>query len=279
MLDQDPIIAVSELVPLLDRGDVVVLDCRFSLADCGAGRRVYEAGHIPGARHLDLERDMARQPAPSEGRHPLPKPEHFVAALERLGVQHDTRVVAYDDAGGAFAARAWWMLGWISHPDVRVLDGGLGAWREAGHALEAGAANVPAVRYGPWRLEPHRHVETQAVAERDAACDVLLDARAPARYRGEHEPIDPVAGHVPGATNLPFERCLDGRGRFRSSAELRALFDETLGGRRAIAMCGSGVTACHLLLAMARAGLPRGRLYAGSWSEWIRDPERPVARG
>jgi thiosulfate/3-mercaptopyruvate sulfurtransferase len=273
------LIDAVDLHDRLDDPRTVVLDCRFTLSDPDAGRRAYVAGHIPRARYADLNRDLSREAASHEGRHPLPAPDVFAATLGRLGVERSSDVVLYDDAGGAIAARAWWMLRWLGHPRVAVLDGGLAAWKAAGYALEAGDSSPTTVAYAPWDADPSMWVTTEDLAHLRAAGHVVLDARAPARYRGEAEPIDPVAGHVPDALNLPFDRSLDADGRFRDPDALRRLFAERLKGRPAVAMCGSGVTACHLLLAMEIAEIPGGTLYVGSWSEWIRDAERPIALG
>lgn len=274
------LINIDELAYALERGpETIVLDCRFELREPDAGRRAYEAGHIPTARYVDLDRDLARRPEAGDGRHPLPAPDALAATLGRLGVLRTSRVVAYDDAGGAFAARAWWLLRWLGHAEVAVLNGGLPAWQAAGLELETGTPRWAETTYAPWQPDDGLWVATEEVVPLQESGHVLLDARAPARFRGEVEPIDPVAGHVPGAVNLPFDRCLDADGRFADPADVARLLETVLGGRPAITMCGSGVTACHLLLAMAHAGLPQGRLYVGSWSEWISDPSRPVALG
>lgn len=279
MTRQNDLIDAETLAHRLDDPSTIVLDCRFTLTLPAAGRRAYAAGHIPRARYADLDRDLARMAAPHEGRHPLPAPESFAATLGRLGVERASEVVVYDDAGGAIAARAWWMLRWLGHPRVRVLDGGLAAWEQAGQPLEAGEQAWKHTTYEPWEADSSMWVATDEVSALQDAGHVVLDARAPIRYRGEAEPIDPVAGHVPRAVNLPFDRCLDATGRFLDADALRRLFETSLAGGEAVAMCGSGVTACHLLLAMSVAGIPAGRLYVGSWSEWIRDPGRPIALG
>ena len=236
-----------------------------------------------GAQHADLERDLSGPPTPLSGRHPLPDPVQLATRLGALGVGPDTQVVAYDDGPGAMAARLWWLCRWIGHEAVAVLDGGLRAWRAAGGSVTA-ATSAPQ----PRELHPRRSLARTATADSlhaatlAAAGTCLVDARTPQRFRGQAEPIDPVAGHVPGARNHPFERNLDADGRFLPPAALRERWAQTLGGARpqqVVAMCGSGVTACHLLLALEHAGLPGARLYAGSWSEWIRDPRRPVATG
>jgi thiosulfate/3-mercaptopyruvate sulfurtransferase len=280
---QSPLIDAAELAKHLEDDDWVVVDCRFTLTDAPAGRRAYERGHIPGARYADLDRDLARTPGSSDGRHPLPSPEAFATTLGRWGVTAASTVVAYDDGSGAIAARLWWLLGWLGHERRAVLDGGFAAWQQAGLPIATAAPRVEPRRY---EIAGQRSgasvVTTDELARRQAAGDLLVDARAAPRYRGEQEPIDPVAGHVPGARNRPFSTNVTASGGFRPPQELREELVQLLAGRaptQLIAMCGSGVTACHLLLAMEHAGLGGGALYAGSWSEWIRDPRRPIKRG
>jgi thiosulfate/3-mercaptopyruvate sulfurtransferase len=277
-----PLIDASSLARHLDDPAWVIVDCRFTLTDPAAGRTAYSRSHIPGARYADLDRDLARPPGPREGRHPLPASEDFAQRLGAWGIGHDTTVVAYDEGGGAIAARLWWMLRWLGHDRSLVLDGGLAAWEAAKLPLQADSPRVQAIRYAPRPVAAHAVVTAAQIPEIIAAGGLLLDARGAVRYRGEQEPIDPVAGHVPGAVNRPFSENLNVSGRFKDATDLRAEIESLLGGRApsdAVAMCGSGVTACHLLLAMAVAGLEGGKLYAGSWSEWIRDPGRPVRTG
>jgi thiosulfate/3-mercaptopyruvate sulfurtransferase len=261
-----------------------IVDCHFKLADPEAGAREHAEGTIPGALYAHLDRDLSGPVIPGRtGRHPLPSREAFAATLGRWGIDADTQVVAFDDMGGAFAARLWWMLRWVGHRAAAVLDGGIGAWIGSGHALEPGRSFDGT----PTRFEPGPSLVTSATADEVlAAIDdpgvVLLDARAAPRYRGENETTDPIAGHIAGARSAPFAANLGADGRFRPSAELRAHFEERLAGTapdRAITYCGSGVTACHDVLAMAHAGLPLPRLYPGSWSEWITNPARPRATG
>ncbi|AOU99056.1 hypothetical protein BI364_14900 [Acidihalobacter yilgarnensis] len=259
---------------------IVLVDCRFDLAHPNAGRQAYLAGHLPGAVYAHLDEALSGHLGPDTGRHPLPTPEAFGARCGEWGICPGVRVVAYDDAGGVYAARLWWLLRWLGHADVCVLDGGVQAWLAAGHALET-QSSVPTPRSftGTPRVDLSLGVEALQTALADRRC-CLIDVRAAARYRGEVEPIDPVAGHVPGAVNHPFTHLLDERGHFLPAAALREQIESLLSGAPAetvVAMCGSGVTACHLLLAMTHAGLPGGRLYPGSWSEWIRDPTRPIA--
>ena len=277
-----PLVDAMDLARELGRADCIVVDCRFTLTDTSAGRAAYERGHIPGARYANLDDDLSRHPRAGEGRHPLPDRERFAATLGSWGIGRDTAVVAYDEGSGAIAARLWWLLGWVGHERRAVLDGGFAAWQQAGFPVEQSEPEVRARRYDSGAARREGVVATADVAAAQAAGDLLVDVRAAPRYRGEQEPIDPKAGHVPGARNRPFSANVTQEGRFRRPAELRAELAELLDGRtpdRLVAMCGSGVTACHLLLAMEVAGLPGGRLYAGSWSEWIRDPSRPIRTG
>jgi thiosulfate/3-mercaptopyruvate sulfurtransferase len=241
---------------------LAIVDCRWSLLEPGAGRRLYEEGHVPGAAFLDVEADLAGPPGEG-GRHPLPRASEFESAARRAGIGPDCHVVAYDESGEGGAPRLWWLLRHFGHDSVSVLDGGMRAWREAGGPVEPGA---DADRHGTFEARP-RHGDTIDAAElEDRLGDsglALLDARAPERYAGEREPIDPVAGHIPGARNVPYAE-LAPEGRFLAPAELR----QRLGEGDLVAYCGSGVTACTLLLAAEVAGLPGGRLYPGSWSEW-----------
>ncbi|MCC5794760.1 MAG: sulfurtransferase [Chromatiales bacterium] len=258
----------------------VLLDCRFTLGDPSAGRAAWEQGHLPGALFLDLERDLSRTPGPADGRHPLPDPDALAERLGQLGISERTPVVVYDEGPGAIAARAWWVLRWLGHGQVRLLDGGLAEWVAQGGSLDR---SVPATRSAHFRARPGS-MPVVATADLLAMPDrwQLIDARAAPRFRGEVEPIDQVAGHVPGALNLPFSQNLTPEGRFRESSELAALYRDLAGpsGPGAVAcMCGSGVTACHTLLALELAGFPGASLYAGSFSEWIRDSSRPVAQG
>ena len=272
------LIDVTTLAEAVERPDWLVVDCRFQLGDPEQGRRVYAQGHLPGACYAHLEEQLSGPVRPGTGRHPLPDPDALAAWLEHQGLTPDTQVVAYDDAGGAMAARLWWLLQWLGHEAVAVLDGGLAAWTAAGLPL---TRETPERRPGRWRPRPgHREVVATPELAADLAAYRLLDARTPERFRGEQEPLDPVAGHVPGAHNWPWQLSLDAEGRFLAPQALRAELEALLEGAPAggvVAMCGSGVTACHLLLALEHAGLPRAALYPGSWSEWIRDPARPVA--
>ena len=258
----------------------LVLDCRFELTEPAAGERAWAASHIPGALYAHLDRDLSGPVTAATGRHPLPARQSFAATLSRWGVTPATQVVAYDSSSGMFAARLWWMLRWAGHDRVAVLDGGLQGWTAAGGSLDQSVQQRQPARLAPaWRED--MAVSTADLVPLLARRDrVLVDARGPDRFEGRVEPIDPVAGHVPGAVNHPCQRNLDAAGRFLPPAELLERWQATLGGRppeSAICMCGSGVSACHDLLALESAGLSGARLYPGSWSEWIRDPGRPVA--
>lgn len=276
------LISVAELAARLDSPEWLVVDCRFDLARPAAGEIAYAAGHIPGAIYAHLDRDLAGPVTAQTGRHPLPAPQQFADTLSGWGLTRETQVVAYDADTGAYAARLWWLLRWAGHRKVAVLDGGFRAWTTAAMPTTTEPAHRVAAHY---RVQPDRDawLDTAQVAQRMGQPDWrLLDARAAERFAGSVEPIDPVAGHVPGAMNHPFALNLDTNGTFLPARELRARLDKSQAGvadDRTVAMCGSGVTACHLLLAMEVAGKPGAKLYAGSWSEWIRDPARGIARG
>jgi thiosulfate/3-mercaptopyruvate sulfurtransferase len=274
------VIDAETLAAHYDDPDWVVVDCRFKLGEPEFGRREWSAGTIPGARFANLDRDLAAPVrAGVTGRHPLPTPEDFAATLGGWRVGPLTQVVVFDQAGGAFAARLWWMLRWVGHTHVAVLDGGFPAWVAGGYPVAPGRPT--SVGDSPYAITLDARVAVDAAAVLAASEDdavTVLDARAESRYRGEGETTDPIAGHIPGAISAPFADNLDAEGRLRPAAELRARFEALLDGRRsrdAICYCGSGVTACHDILAMAHAGLEPARLYPGSWSEWIVDPTRP----
>jgi len=274
------IVTTTALARHLDDPDWAVFDCRFQLADPAAGRRAYQRSHIPGACYADLDRDLSGPVTADSGRHPLPDPAELATRLGAWGVNENAQVVAYDDAGGAIAARLWWLLRWLGHEKVALLDGGFERWRRQGQLVTDRVAPRAPCAFTP-RPDPHGAIDTDALRAALAAGGCrLVDARGAERFRGEHEPIDPVAGHVPGAINVPYSHNLDEQGCFRSAAELQALYGAALGDVPAgevVTMCGSGVTACHTLLALEMAGWEGARLYPGSWSEWIRDPKRPVA--
>lgn len=272
------LISAPELLALLARPDEVdrpvPCDVRFHLADHDQGRREYAVGHLPGAVFIDLHHELAG--SEGGGRHPLPAVSAFVAVLDRAGITPDDHVVAYDDAGGATASRLWWMLRSIGHERVSVLDGGLTAWTESGGSLtELVPHRQPTVRPIPAGWSGTVDADTVAEAVRQGTS--LVDARAPVRFRGDDEPIDPRAGHIPGAINRFHVANLGEHGRFRSPDELSTTFADL--GSSPIVYCGSGVTACHALLAMSLAGISDARLYPGSWSDWSSDPGRPIAVG
>lgn len=257
-----------------------IFDCRFSLPQPQRGLVAYQESHIPGAVYADLDKDLASAKSSSNGRHPLPDPQTFTDWLGASGVDNTTQVVAYDDAGGAIAARLWWLLRWLGHAQVAVLDGGWQAWTDGGFPV---TADIPPVikRRFDGKPDAGSWLTSEQVAQSMSSMR-LLDARAAPRFTGEKETIDPVAGHIPGALNSPFDRSLDASGRFLPADALRERFTAMLGDVKSpnvVHMCGSGVTACHNLLAMEHAGLTGSRLYVGSWSEWITDPKRPVATG
>lgn len=260
-----------------------VVDARFSLGDAQAGAALYAAGHIPGAVYADLNRDLSAPGKPAGGRHPLPDSDAFAATVGQWGIGPDTQVVVYDAADGSMAAaRLWWMLRLLGHRRVAVLDGGFAAWQNAGLAVSTAAPGQPALGAYPGRFDSTQVASADEIAARlKHTPGWLVDARASERFRGEVEPLDPVAGHVPGAVNRPFALNVSD-GRLRPAEQLRAELQQVIGAQdpsQVVLMCGSGVTACHLLLAMEVAGLSGARVYAGSWSGWVSDSTRPVARG
>jgi thiosulfate/3-mercaptopyruvate sulfurtransferase len=275
------LISSSELALRLTAPDLCIIDCRASLQDVAAGRAAFAKAHLPGARFADLLEDLSGPIVPGQtGRHPLPSIEGFAANARGWGVSAASQVVAYDDTGGAFAARLWWLLRWLGHDAVAVLDGGFPAW-----VAQGGSVTDELRPVAPGDFTPHPHgkllVTARELSSPQSRARKLFDARAPERFRGDVEPLDPVSGHIPGAVNLPFAENLKD-GRFRSPADLRERFAAALDGtspEEAVVYCGSGVTACHDVLAFAHAGLPLPRLYAGSWSEWITDPTRATAKG
>jgi thiosulfate/3-mercaptopyruvate sulfurtransferase len=277
-----PLVDPARLFERLGSPTLRVVDCRFSLADPEAGARLYATSHVPGATYAHLERDLSSPVvAGKTGRHPLPELDRLAEFLGRSGIGNDSDVVVYDDAGGAMAARLWWLLRYAGHDRVALLDGGFGAWTAAGFPVSS-EAPAPAPAEFQIRLRPELVASADEVeALRERSDRRLFDARAPERFRGEVEPIDPVAGHIPGARSLPFSGSLRD-GKFLPPEELRQRFVDALDGvpiERAVAYCGSGVTACHHVLAAEQAGLSGLRLYAGSWSEWIANGERPVEKG
>ena len=276
------LIDARALFERLSEPDLCIVDCSFSLQDPEAGPAAYAKGHVPGAVYAHLNHDLSGPIVSGKtGRHPLPNAHDFGAYLERSGIGNASRVVAYDDSGGSMAARLWWLLRWVGHDAVWVLDGGLPAWTAHGFPLSAESVTPIPQRFGI-ALRGGMVASIEEVdALRLSSDHRLLDARAPERYRGEVEPIDRVAGHIPGARSLPFADNLR-EGRFLPASELRARFETALAGvppERAVVYCGSGVTAAHHVLASEHAGLLGLRLYAGSYSEWIADGTRPVAKG
>ena len=274
------VISVAELQALPKSS--VIFDTRFDLAAPESGRNAYLAGHIPGAQYLHLDEDLSGPKTGSNGRHPLPDRWRLAATLGNKGL-HSTlgqQVVVYDEQAGMFAARAWWLLRWLGYGRVAVLDGGLGAWRGAGLPLESGVPDAPSAQFVPTPSLVGT-VDTDTVLG-GLSEPVVIDARSPDRYRGENETLDPAAGHIPGARNRFFKDNLRADGRFKDVSQLRAEISQVLGDLRAdkvIHQCGSGVTACHNLLAFEIAGLTGSRLYPGSWSEWVSNPDRPIATG
>ena len=281
-MSHQTLIDPADLARLIEQGNVLVCDCRFDLSDAEAGRRDYRAGHIPGAIYVDLERDLSAAPTGSNGRHPLPDREAFAVRMAELGVTKGALVVGYDTSGGYYASRLWWMLRWAGHGQAAVLDGGLKAWTETGHALQEGDARLPT---GDFRASPDAAMPVTEVNEIEANLadgDLLVvDARTPERFAGSPHPLDNASGHIPGAGNRFWQLNLGRDGRFKPAEELAREFAELAGDRSAAAIvhqCGSGVTATHNLLAMEVAGLRGSRLYPGSWSEWTSDPHRPIAK-
>jgi thiosulfate/3-mercaptopyruvate sulfurtransferase len=277
-----PLISAAQLRTLCEAGDApVLIDTRFDLTDTQAGERAWHEGHLPGAHYLHLDRDLSGAKTGQNGRHPLPTRADFAQTLGRIGITPERQVVVLDAQGGMFAARAWWLLLWMGHAPVAVLDGGLAAWAEAGGNLTT--TPPPPDSAPPYPPRPALVGTLDAdTLQAQLGRARLIDARAGERFRGDVEPLDAQAGHIPGASHRFFKDNLAADGRFKPAAQLRAEFAALLGAdtpENTVHQCGSGVTACHNLLAMAQAGLPGSRLYAGSWSEWSANPARPVARG
>jgi len=283
MTQRNNLVGTGELNERLEDPELRIMDCRFDLADPDAGRRHYVADHIPGAVFADIDRDLAAPVGRQTGRHPLPSVADFENFLGRAGIDNAMQVVVYDDANGALASRAWWMLRWMGHEGVRLLDGGISAWMRDGLATRSGCETSPQTSF---RARPRDEMilRTEELVESSESITkiCLVDARDSQRFRGEIEPIDPVAGHIPGAINLPLTRSINEDGTWKPREQLEALWPTVLGGDKSkhwAVMCGSGVTACHLALSGMEAGYREPRLYVGSWSEWIRDSSRPVAIG
>ncbi len=280
--DRNPLISVAELESRLEERNLRIVDCRFELTQPNAGREAYLAGHVPGAVYADLDADLAGPIGPATGRHPLPDADTLAQTFGRLGIGNRTHVVVYDDWSGALAARAWWLLRWLGHEQVQLLEGGIAKWSLA-RELETGAVTVaPEI----FRASPDKRrvlaIEEIIALSGDSGSLRLVDARDAARYRGENEPIDKVAGHIPGAISLPYSELQHDDGTWLQRDELRQRLAESLGDDLEApwcVMCGSGVTACHLAISGSLAGVREPRLYVGSWSEWITDPARPVVTG
>jgi thiosulfate/3-mercaptopyruvate sulfurtransferase len=275
------LISAATLARHVDDPAFIVVDCRHNLSDVDAGERAYRSAHLPGAVFLHLDRDLSGVKTGRNGRHPLPEIDALAARFGRAGIDATRQVVAYDQNSGMAASRLWWLLRWLGHDAVAVLDGGLDQWRAEGRSLTDALPAMRATTFVPKPAAPTASADEIMRHLGDAAL-LVLDARAPERYRGEVEPIDPVAGHIPGARNRPYTDNLTPEGTFKPAATLRSEYAALLGSRSPAAVvhqCGSGVSACHNALAMSIAGLPGSRLYPGSWSEWIADPARPIARG
>lgn len=276
------IVSVDELAAHLDDPKWVIVDCRHLLQDHGAGRRLYDAVHIPGAHFVSMENDLSGAKTGKNGRHPMPDPGHFALLLRDLGVHDDTQIVAYDAGNDGFAARFWFLARYVGHDAVAVLDGGFAAWAGTGKRVSTQEPARPRNGSVQAKLRPHTTVNANDVA---AAIEekhfTLLDARGADRFAGQNETIDPVAGHIPGAINRPFRSNFSGPfGTYKAPQQLRAEFEELgIDPEKIVHQCGSGVTAAANLLAMEIAGLQGARLYPGSWSEWCSDPSRPMTRG
>ena len=281
MTSYQNLIDVDELKQRLGQANRRVIDCRFDLMQPAKGRDEYSQGHIPGAQYAHLDDDLAGPVSDSTGRHPLPSADAFAITLGAWGIDNQSQVIVYDHASGAIAARLWWMLKWVGHEHVAVLNGGYSAWRQAGYEISDSQESATATKFRP-SLHSDFVVSTEDLQDLVAAGDAppIVDARDSARFAGLSEPIDAVAGHIPGAVNHPFSESISATGRWKSRNELRDDLARVLGAdvsRSWVSMCGSGVTACHLALSAALAGYPLPRLYVGSWSEWIRNPQRPIA--
>jgi thiosulfate/3-mercaptopyruvate sulfurtransferase len=276
------LISTSDLAAQMAHQSCALIDCRFMLDDVAWGRRQYEAGHIPGAVYAHIDDDLSGPKTGTNGRHPLPSPDALRGTFSRLGIDADVQVVAYDQDNGMYASRLWWLLRWMGHDAVAVLDGGFAQWTSEGRPVTVGVETRSGRTFSG---SPRNELLVDADAVEGNLTSnawLLMDARAPERFRGDVEPIDRVAGHIPGAVNVFYKENLDERGLFRAPADLRARLEGALDGRKAedvVAYCGSGVTACHNVLALEHAGLHGARLYAGSWSEWSSDAHRPIATG
>ena len=278
------LIDTASLARHLGARDWVIFDCRHDLANPAAGEQAFRSSHIPGAQFMHLDRDLAAPLTGTNGRHPLPAPEAFARKLSQCGVDESKQVLAYDDAGGTYAARLWWMLRWLGHDAVAVLDGGWSKWVGEGQPVSSETAQPPASVFTA-SVRPMAVTVDQVLEHVQGSSTTpmqIVDARGPDRFRGENETMDPVGGHIPGAINRSFRDNLGANGCFKLAAELRVDFTRVIGAGSVpdiVHQCGSGVSACHNILAMEVAGLRGSRLYPGSWSEWCSDPSRPMARG
>ncbi len=276
------LVSTDTLQQQLNNPDWIIVDCRFSLADTAAGGLAYSHGHIPNARYANLDKDLSSTISDFTGRHPLPIFASLAQKLGDWGISNNTQVVVYDDAGGAFAGRLWWLLRCQGHDKVAVLDGGIKHWQKQGLPTTTTLPTIKSAKFRPYLNDAAwlNALQVQNSLAKKSIC--LIDARTPERYRGEQEPIDPVAGHIPHALNRAFQLNLDSKGLFLPAEQLRDQFKQLIGANvpdQVVHYCGSGVTACHNLLAMEHAGLTGSKLYAGSWSEWIKNKNRSVARG
>jgi len=280
------LIASAQLADLLSQADILVFDCRHDLVNHQLGAQAYQAGHIPGAHFINLEQQLAadkyRADGSFAGRHPLPTREQFALTMQAFRLGPETQVIAYDGQGGMYAARLWWMLRWLGHAKVAVLDGGIQAWQAAGFELSQTIPAVPSPTVANFQIKPSLvdFVALETLLDNLQHPQLqVVDARAPDRFRGENESIDPIAGHIPGAINRFFKDNLQSDGYFKPAAQLRAEWQKLIPDvSKSVMQCGSGVTACHNLLALEVAELQGARLYPGSWSEWCSDSSRPVAR-
>jgi thiosulfate/3-mercaptopyruvate sulfurtransferase len=272
------LISVADLAKQLGTAELVIFDCRHELTNPEFGPKAYAESHVPGARFAHVDRDLAGPLNGKNGRHPLPEASVFISWLGRMGVANGSQVVGYDHAGGTYAARLWWMLRWVGHQNVAVVDGGWQAWTGAGHPV---TKDLPAPRPAKFSGKPDRSwVDAATIVKHINSREmILIDARSNDRFHGRNEIIDPVAGHIPGALNRSFKDNLNAQGFLKSPEELRAEFKSLVGDalpEKVVHQCGSGVSACHNLLAMEIAGIKGSKLYPGSWSEWIADPSRPI---
>jgi len=276
------LISASTLATHLTDANWIVCDCRHDLANYESGRRAYAEAHLPDARFLHLDEDLSGPKTGVNGRHPLPHPITFTLRLAALGIDNNTQVIAYDAMGGVYASRLWWMLRWVGHKNAAVLDGGIDAWVKAKQPVSAELPAIKPVRYNPNPISQLAVSANEVAANLDHQTLRVVDARSPDRFRGENETLDPVAGHIPGATNRFFKNNLTEDGCFKTADKLKQEFAavlDTHAPNSVVHQCGSGVTACHNLLAMEVAGLSGSRLFPGSWSEWVSDRKRPVAKG